>query len=938
MLHSQKSKTAFVIIAALVGITALLFVAAPASSSAAGNTPDRKTHRISVRGTKQTQAGSDFARRSRVTLTGPIVPVASITVDRTDDTFAASACTAAANDCSLRGAVAFANLNPGTTINVPAGTYNLTISGAGEGFNGDDSIGDLDITADNTTIIGAGAGTTIIHQTQSGDRVIEVNPFLDPNFDTSISDVTISGGTESTAVGGGGIISGSIDNSLTLTNCVISGNSATGGGTLGGGGVSHAGGSLTITGCSFVGNSTSGSGGGLGYSAGDPFGRTPSLGTLTISGSSFTSNTANSIAAGGAAADLFDFNQGVSTYTIDSSTFSGNIATNGSGGAIIVESGGPLTVTTSSFVNNHAAISGGAINGGGTVASVRYSRLVGNSVTVPTNGLTLFRSGGVFAADDNWWGINAGPGANDFRSTSGSVFPTTFLKLQASGNPNTICSGATSNITANIKQRNVGADLTVELNGLPAFAATFVNATPALGNLSGVSANFVNGSASATFTAGATPGTANIDVAADNQTVTASVVIQANTTIDLADQTVCEGGTATFSTTASGPGPFTFVWKKGTTVLSNGDLGGRVTITSGGATSTLSITGLVLSDAGSYSVESTGACSTASSSATLTVNPNPATPSITPAPTEVCANSTGNQASGPAGATTYAWTIGNGTITSAANIQTITYTAGASGNVTLNLTVTNGSGCSASNSANVTVQQNTSTTDPADTTVCLGGTAVFTTTASGTAPFSFVWKQGVMVLTNGSLGGRVTIVSGSMTSTLTIANVQAGDFGTYNVETTGSCNTASQSATLAVSNTPPSITLNGQNIELWPPNHSYHTITVANLVASATSCDGTVNLNSVTIDHVTSDEVENGNGDGNTLNDIVIACDRKSVQLRSERDGSGDGRVYTIYFKVTDGLGHSTTVSAKVTVPKSQNGNAAIDSGPHYTVTNATCP
>jgi hypothetical protein len=37
--------------------------------------------------------------------------------------------------------------------------------------------------------------------------------------------------------------------------------------------------------------------------------------------------------------------------------------------------------------------------------------------------------------------------------------------------------------------------------------------------------------------------------------------------------------------------------------------------------------------------------------------------------------------SGPAGATTYAWTIGNGTITKRDQYQTITYTAGASGNV-----------------------------------------------------------------------------------------------------------------------------------------------------------------------------------------------------------------------------------------------------------------
>ncbi len=173
---------------------------------------------------------------------------------------------------------------------------------------------------------------------------------------------------------------------------------------------------------------------------------------------------------------------------------------------------------------------------------------------------------------------------------------------------------------------------------------------------------------------------------------------------------------------------------------------------------------------------------------------------------------------------------------------------------------------------------------------------------------------------------------------LTITNVQSGDFGTYTVETTGSCNTASQSANLTVNSTPPTIVLNGQNIALWPPNHSYHTITVANLVSSASSCDGTVNLNSVVIVKVTSDELEQGTGDGNTLNDIVIGCDRKSVKLRAERDGGADGRVYSIYFKVTDGLGNSTTVTARVSVPTSQNGAAAIDSGPHYTVTGATCP
>jgi hypothetical protein len=86
-----------------------------------------------------------------------------------------------------------------------------------------------------------------------------------------------------------------------------------------------------------------------------------------------------------------------------------------------------------------------------------------------------------------------------------------------------------------------------------------------------------------------------------------------------------------------------------------------------------------------------------------------------------------------------------------------------------------------------------------------------------------------------------------------------------------------------------------------------------------------------------SDEPENAPGDGNTLNDIVIAANCKSVQLRAERQGGGNGRVYTITFKVRDSSGNLATAICKVTVPHSQNGNPAIDDGPVYVVT-GNCP
>jgi len=152
-------------------------------------------------------------------------------------------------------------------------------------------------------------------------------------------------------------------------------------------------------------------------------------------------------------------------------------------------------------------------------------------------------------------------------------------------------------------------------------------------------------------------------------------------------------------------------------------------------------------------------------------------------------------------------------------------------------------------------------------------------------------------------------------------------------------NSQSCSFTVTVKDvTPPVITTNGQTITLWPPNHKYATVKVTDLVASASDlCDPSVNINSVQIAKVTSDEPENSDGDGNTINDIVIAADCKSVQLRSERKGGGNGRVYTITFKVTDSSGNVSTATAKVTVPQSQNGLAVVDDGPHYTVLGG-CP
>jgi len=139
-----------------------------------------------------------------------------------------------------------------------------------------------------------------------------------------------------------------------------------------------------------------------------------------------------------------------------------------------------------------------------------------------------------------------------------------------------------------------------------------------------------------------------------------------------------------------------------------------------------------------------------------------------------------------------------------------------------------------------------------------------------------------------------------------------------------------------VDNEAPTITFNGQTPSMWPPNHEYQTFTAANFIASVSDNCDSLSINDVAIISATSDEVENGGGDGNTLNDIVIAADCKSIQLRAERQNAGNGRVYTITFRLRDTSGNTTTGTAKVYSPKNQ-GETPGDDGPHYAVT-GSCP
>jgi hypothetical protein len=129
----------------------------------------------------------------------------------------------------------------------------------------------------------------------------------------------------------------------------------------------------------------------------------------------------------------------------------------------------------------------------------------------------------------------------------------------------------------------------------------------------------------------------------------------------------------------------------------------------------------------------------------------------------------------------------------------------------------------------------------------------------------------------------------------------------------------------------PSITTTDKT--LWSPDHTYATFNVSDLITSVSdNCDANVGVSSVVIVSASSDEPDDANADGMTINDIVIGADCKSVKLRAERKGDGDGRVYIVTFKVTDASGNVSIATAKVTVPNSQNGNTAVNSGTSFTI------
>lgn len=179
---------------------------------------------------------------------------------------------------------------------------------------------------------------------------------------------------------------------------------------------------------------------------------------------------------------------------------------------------------------------------------------------------------------------------------------------------------------------------------------------------------------------------------------------------------------------------------------------------------------------------------------------------------------------------------------------------------------------------------------------------------------TYKWLTGGTLLFEGTIQAAV----GGQTVQLPVFTLSDLELGTHSIvlQVEDGINTPVSSSVSVemVDSTPPVLSPVADKSVLWPPNHKMVGITIQ---ANASDNSGVVHLSAV----VSCNEPANGPGDGNTDADWTEpVIDEENgiitLELRAERAGKGNGRVYTIEITATDQSGNSQTANLTVTVPK----------------------
>jgi CSLREA domain-containing protein len=252
--------------------------------------------------------------------------------------------------CTLRAAIMEANALAGAdVVNLPAGTYALTIAGTDEDAC---ATGDLDIT-DALTVNGVGAGIEPTDTIVWGGRIDRVFHIVGTSTSGAFTGVYVAGAE--TSGSGGGLCN---EGTAVLTGCAFSNNQASDGG-----GIHNGTGTVTVTYCTLEENTVTGHGGGL-YNE---------TGTVTLSNSTFWLNNNTTLGGTGDGGGLYVTGGAVAASNC---TIEGNRA-DGYGGGICT-TGGTTTLISCTLTGNAAHAEGD--EGGHGICRIGGTVLVGNSI------------------------------------------------------------------------------------------------------------------------------------------------------------------------------------------------------------------------------------------------------------------------------------------------------------------------------------------------------------------------------------------------------------------------------------------------------------------------------------------------------------------------------------------------------------------------------